>query len=171
MLRGLKARKAVGIDDIPARLVKDAADVVTRPSSNIINTSLQSGRVPNDWKAARVIPLLKKGKLRLWIITGQSLFCLYFCKSQGGPYIFSYFTICRNTRSWPRISVVFANATRLSLQLPALLILFVESWSRSADRTLFINMRKVLSTVDCRVLLGKLSDMGINCWFWARVAW
>ena len=62
MLRGLKARKAVGIDDIPARLVKEAADVVTRPSSNIINTSLQSGRVPNDWKAARVISLLKKGK-------------------------------------------------------------------------------------------------------------
>lgn len=28
----------------------------------IINASLQQGRVPDDWKSARVIPLFKKGK-------------------------------------------------------------------------------------------------------------
>ena len=35
---------------------------VTRPLTIIINASLQSGRVLDDWKAARVIPLFKKGK-------------------------------------------------------------------------------------------------------------
>ena len=48
----LKAGKAVGLDNIPARLLKDAADTVAKPLTIIINASLQSGRVPDDWKAA-----------------------------------------------------------------------------------------------------------------------
>ena len=61
-LRRLKAGKAVGLDNLPARLLKDAADTVAKPLTIILNASLQSGRVPDDWKAARVIPLFKKGK-------------------------------------------------------------------------------------------------------------
>ena len=57
-LRCLKAGKAVGLDNIPARLLKDAADTVAKP----LNALLQSGGVPDDWKAARVISLFKKGK-------------------------------------------------------------------------------------------------------------
>ena len=67
--------KAVGLDNIPARLLKDAADTVAKPLTIILNASLQSGRVPDDWKAARVTPLFKKGKvrLRIWITTVRFL--------------------------------------------------------------------------------------------------
>ena len=58
----LKAGKAVGLDNIPAQLLKDAVDTVAKPITIILNASLQSGRVPDDRKAARVIPLFKKGK-------------------------------------------------------------------------------------------------------------
>ena len=51
-LRRLKAGKAAGLDNIPARLLKDAADTVAKPLTTILNASLQSGRVPDDWKAA-----------------------------------------------------------------------------------------------------------------------
>ena len=61
-LRRLKAGKAVGLNKIPARLLKDAADTVAIPITITLNVSLQSGRVPADWKVARVIPLFKKGK-------------------------------------------------------------------------------------------------------------
>ncbi len=61
-LRGLKAGKAVGLDDVPARLLIDSADIVARPLTDIINVSLQTGQVPIDWKAARVFPLFKKGR-------------------------------------------------------------------------------------------------------------
>ena len=61
-LRRLKAGKAVGLDNIPARLLKDAADTVAKLITITLNASLQSGRVPYDWRAARVIPLCKKGK-------------------------------------------------------------------------------------------------------------
>ena len=61
-LRSLKSGKAVGLDRIPARLLKDSADIVATPVAFIINTSLRTTQVPSNWKSARVIPLFKKGK-------------------------------------------------------------------------------------------------------------
>ena len=53
----------MGLDNIPARLLIDSADNVPKPLAEIINCSLKSGRVPLDFKSARVIPLFKKGKV------------------------------------------------------------------------------------------------------------
>ena len=49
------------MDRIPARLLKDSGDIVVKPVTFIINTSLRTAKVPCDWKSA-VIPLFKKGK-------------------------------------------------------------------------------------------------------------
>ena len=57
--RTLKAGKAVGLDTIPARLLMDSADIIAKP---LINMSLRTGRVPLEWKTARVIPLFKKSR-------------------------------------------------------------------------------------------------------------
>ena len=61
-LRNLKTGKTSGLDDIPARLLKDSSNIVASPLTKIINTSLTQGIFPSDWKCARVIPLFKKGK-------------------------------------------------------------------------------------------------------------
>ena len=62
-LRGLKNGKAVGLDQMSVRLLKDSASVIAKPLTTIINLSLAKGKVPDEWKAARVIPLFKKGKI------------------------------------------------------------------------------------------------------------
>ena len=61
-IRRLKSGKAVGLDIIPPRLLKDASAMVTKPITAVINASLSQSKVPDDWKAAYVIPLLKKGR-------------------------------------------------------------------------------------------------------------
>ena len=55
-LCGLKTGKAIGLDNIPASLL---IDIVAKPLAEIINCSLKSGRVPLDFKSARVSPLFK----------------------------------------------------------------------------------------------------------------
>ena len=62
-LKGLKASKAAGLDNIPARLLIDSAEIIAAPVTLLINTSLKSGQVPTEWKAARVVPLFKSGKV------------------------------------------------------------------------------------------------------------
>ena len=61
-IRRLKSGKAVGLDNIPPRLLKDASAMVTKPITAIVNASLSQSKVPDDWKAAYVIPLFKKGR-------------------------------------------------------------------------------------------------------------
>ena len=42
-------------------VVKDAAHIVAKPLTVIINTLLHQAKVPEEWKSACVIPLFKKG--------------------------------------------------------------------------------------------------------------
>ena len=61
-LNKLKSKKAVGLDAIPTRLLKDSAEIIANPLTKIINFSLANRCVPSEWKEARVIPLFKSGK-------------------------------------------------------------------------------------------------------------
>jgi hypothetical protein len=60
-LRKLKTSKAVGLDQMPSRLLKDSASVISKPLAAIMNLSISQGRIPCDWKIARVLPLFKGG--------------------------------------------------------------------------------------------------------------
>ena len=60
MLKGLNSTKATGLDNIPARFVNDAADNISTPLTHMIHLSLHHGKVPDDLKYARVVPLYKK---------------------------------------------------------------------------------------------------------------
>ena len=60
LLNGLTASKATGLDSLPARFLKDGAEVIACPLAHIINLSLHSSQIPEDMKNARVVPLYKK---------------------------------------------------------------------------------------------------------------
>ena len=53
--------KATGLDRIPACLLKDSAAVVTQTFTFLVNLSLTTGIVPDEWKQVRVVPLHKSG--------------------------------------------------------------------------------------------------------------
>ena len=55
-LRLLKTSKGTTLDGIPARLLKDAASSISAPLTAIINLSISSAVVPEEWKYARVVP-------------------------------------------------------------------------------------------------------------------
>ena len=61
-LKKLKIKKAVGLDQLPARLLKDSAEIIAKPLTTLINASLIYGYVPSEWKWARVNPLFKNCK-------------------------------------------------------------------------------------------------------------
>jgi len=55
----LKSSKATGPDGIPARVLRECADVLSKPLSSLFSLSLFHGVVPKEWKCANVIPIYK----------------------------------------------------------------------------------------------------------------
>ena len=56
----MKSTKATGLDGIPARLLKDAANELSRPTAYLINSSI-STLIPSELKNATVTPTHKSG--------------------------------------------------------------------------------------------------------------
>ena len=63
-LKNLNRKKSIGLDDLPPGLFKDAASVITRPLTHIINLSLSTGIVPGDWKKGKIVPIYKSGSIK-----------------------------------------------------------------------------------------------------------
>ena len=54
--------KAIGLDNISSRLIRECADILSDSLCDLFNKSLMSGIFPDDWKCARVTPLFKQGE-------------------------------------------------------------------------------------------------------------
>ena len=61
LVKGIDAGKTTGLDNIPWKLLKIAADVVASSLTCIFNQSLLTGIYPSDWKLANVTPIFKNG--------------------------------------------------------------------------------------------------------------
>ena len=61
LLKDLKPHKASGIDSIPARLLKTAADELAQGQSFLFQISIDNGKIPLDRKTALATPVFKKG--------------------------------------------------------------------------------------------------------------
>jgi hypothetical protein len=60
-LSKLKINKAPGVDGLVPRILVENADILSIPLMYIFIKSLESGKVPGDWKKANVTPIFKKG--------------------------------------------------------------------------------------------------------------
>jgi len=61
IIKGSKNKKSHGIDKITMSTITGALNVLITPITHIVNTSITQGSFPEQWKMAKVIPLLKKG--------------------------------------------------------------------------------------------------------------
>ena len=68
ILKGLNPSKAVGIDNLSGKFLKDGVDILARPISQLCNLSIELNSFPRSCKIAKVKLLLKKApKLTLTI--------------------------------------------------------------------------------------------------------
>ena len=61
LLSNIKVNKATGPDNIPCRILKEAAPELAPILTDIFQHSLRDGVLPDDWKKAQVSPVFKKG--------------------------------------------------------------------------------------------------------------
>lgn len=61
-INSLKVNAAAGIDQIPARLIKDNCDTLLTPITHLVSMSLKKGEFPNIYKEAVIRPIYKGGR-------------------------------------------------------------------------------------------------------------
>ena len=62
ILRDINTSKAAGIDRLPGRFLKDGANVLAKPVTDICNLSISLNKFPSAFKLAKVKPIFKKGR-------------------------------------------------------------------------------------------------------------
>ena len=61
LLENCDINKAAGIDDLSSRFLKNGADILTMPVTQIYNLSIKFSHFPKDCKVAKIKLLYKKG--------------------------------------------------------------------------------------------------------------
>ena len=162
-LRGLKAGKAVGCDNIPARLLVDSATTVAKPLTKIINYSLRHGEVPREWKSARVIPLFKKGKAD--DMDNYRPISILPAISKVLERVVHHQLLTHLQRH--NILSPYQSGFRKRHSTEWAAMCFADSICRNIDMgmmagAVFIDLRKAFDTVHHDVLLRKLSGLGVT---------
>lgn len=60
-LKLLNVNKSLGPDNIHPRMLVELADQIYKPITLLLNKSLKTGKLPNEWKEAYITPIYKKG--------------------------------------------------------------------------------------------------------------
>ena len=156
-LKSINPNKASGPDNIPNKVLKMAAEILSPSLSAIFNRCLAMEIYPDDWKMARVLPIFKSGDKDdignyrpIPIIFGRLVHDQFYIYLSSNQLINPYQSGFRPT---------FSTLTSL--------LESTNNWCVNIDRGLlngvvFIDLKKAFNTNDYDILLSKLSAYGVD---------
>ena len=155
----MKANKAIGLDKISARLLRDAAGIIAPPLTYIVNSSLKLGKFPSHWKCARVTALFKQGDRTntdnyrpISVLPTVSKVIERAAHTQLYAFLESHQLLVRNQFGFRR-----------GRSTPLALTQFTDEMSHLLD------LKKAFDTVDHTILIHKLKALGVSgtslAWF------
>ena len=168
-LQSLNPNKAVGLDGISSKFLRDACDTIVEPVCHIINLSIITEVVPNGFKQAKVIPLFKKGsKLdpgNYWPVSVLNVFSKLLKRAvhnQLNEYL-------------EKKSILYHKQSgfRSRFSTDSCLIGLTDYVKSEVKRGNFVGMilidlAKAFDTVDHDVLLSKLEAVSVTSVLWFR---
>lgn len=160
-LRTLKTNKCAGPDGFPPLLFKRCAASLVTPLFLIFTKSLNSGIMPCKWKQAHVVPILKKGSpnnVRNFRPISKLNIVAKLLDSIVADELFNQFKniISEKQHGFFRRRSTVTNLIGYTEKLQQIV------YSGGQVDVIYTDFAKAFDTVSHRVLLAKLSNLGIS---------
>ena len=163
ILRSTNICKAAGKDDLSGRFLKDGSQVLSKPISELCNLSIKLGSFPNSCKIAKLKPLFKKGSK-----TNPSNYGLISLLPLISKIIEKL--IHEQTSSFlynNEILYNYQSGFRKNHSTDSCLTFLHDKILKDFDKGLMtgmilIDLQKAINTIDCDILLKKLSAIGFS---------
>lgn len=162
-LQRLKVEKSPGPDGIHPMVLRECAGVLSVPLSKIFMKSLQTGRVPQEWKLANVTPLFKKGTKSDPSNYRPVSLTSVVCKIMEGLIKEKMVEHLERANSMSGCQHGFVKGRSCLTNL----LCTLDSWTRALDEgygvdVLYLDYRKAFDTVPHKRLILKLRQYGIK---------
>jgi len=164
IIKNLDTSKAMGIDNIPARLVKQSADVIYRPLTKILNKSIEKDNFPDPMQIGKITPVYKSGKenSRLNKKDYRPVSVLTVFSKIFERYILNQMLEHVNTILSDKIS-----AYRKGYSSQHVLLKLTEEWRKHLDRNqivgaVLMDLSKAFDCIPHDLLIAKLSAYGFD---------
>ncbi|XP_072016559.1 uncharacterized protein [Amphiura filiformis] len=162
-LKSISICKSTGMDNIPANLLKVAAAYISNSLTHICNVSLKKGKVPNEWKEARVTPIHKGGdKDDLNNFRPISVLPIISKILERSVHEQLYTYIQENNILSSNQSGFRPNHSTQSTLIDVTDHILTGMEERKATGIVFLDLRKAFDTVNHDLLLKKLYGIGIR---------
>lgn len=168
-LSKLNCSKSTGLDDIPARFLKDAAPFIKIHITFLINSSIVNESVPNDLKSAKVKPLFKKNsRSEVSNYRPVSILSIVSKILERAVYTQLESFLVKNGLLYE-----YQSGFRGNYSTDSCLIHLTDYIRRQSSKDLFtgmimLDLQKAFDTVDHDILCRKLQVLGVESVEWFR---
>ena len=168
IINSMATNKALGIDNIPIRVIKDCLPAILPSITSIINNTFLSAQLPNVWKIAEVTPILKNGDRDIpnnYRPISLCFFCFLavfskVCERVSHDQLTS-FLIANQRLSSQQCGNEKWNSTETSISQTTDAILEAID-KKQLTATVLLDMSEAFDSVNHGILLSKLQYIGLS---------
>ena len=161
IIKKLDSKKAIGVDNISPKIIKDAAEILAKPLRDIINLSINECIFPTKAKIAAVLPFFKKddrtNKSNYRPVSVLSAFSKIFERILHNQI---------TTFSDKHLSI-YVSAYRKNYSCQHVLVRLIEEWKKGLDNgnlvgAILMDLSKAFDCISHDLLIAKLKSYGFQ---------